>query len=337
MTATDPIGANVPAESSTKTAERPPAPGIWGWIDSQHWIQPPPDRRQVTEPARLIPYLILHLGCLGVFWVGWSWPAVAVAVALYAIRMFAITGFYHRYFSHRAFRTSRWFQFVMGVWGNLAVQRGPLWWAAQHRQHHAHSDGPEDPHSPHEHTVYWAHLGWLTARSNLYLDCRVVPDLARYRELVFLDRFESLVPLLLAAACYALGASLQAVAPQLHTTGPQMLVWGFFISTVVLFHATSCINSLAHLLGSVRFNTRDHSRNNLLLALLTFGEGWHNNHHYYPSSARQGFYWWEIDLTYYGLRLLQKLGLIWDLRPVPHRVLEAGASTPAPADRKAVA
>ena len=130
------------------------------------------------------------------------------------------------------------------------------------------------------------------------------------------------MPLLLAVALYALGALLARVAPALGTDGPQMLVWGFFVSTVVLFHATVTINSLAHRYGRRRFATRDDSRNNLWLALLTFGEGWHNNHHFYPGSARQGFRWYEIDLTWYGLRLMQALGLVWELRPVPSWVMQ---------------
>lgn len=277
--------------------------------------------QQRTELARWIPYLVLHAGCLGVLWVGWSWTAVAVAVGLYAVRMFAITAFYHRYFSHRTFRTSRAAQFLFAVLGNSAAQRGPIWWASLHRQHHAHSDEEGDAHSPVQHGFYWAHIGWLTARDNLAINPRYVPDLLRYPELRFLDRFDTLVPMILAVLLLGVGALLGYVAPDLGVTGSQLLVWGFFISTTVCLHATCCINSLAHVLGSRRYETRDASRNNWLLALLTFGEGWHNNHHRYPAAARQGFYWWELDLSYYGLKLLAALGLIWDLKGVPVRVL----------------
>ncbi len=298
-----------------------------GWVDSLALESDPEDPASFqTDPLRWVPYLILHGGCLGVLWVGWSWTAIGVAAALYVLRMFAITGFYHRYFSHRTFRTSRLVQFLMGVAGNSSAQRGPLWWAAQHRRHHSHSDEHEDPHSPHEHGVYWSHVGWLTVRANLTTDLRVVPDLAQFRELRFIDRFDWLVPVLMAVALYIFGAVLAQAAPQLGTSGPQMLVWGFFISTVVLFHGTCLINSLAHVVGSRRYDTKDESRNNWVLALLTLGEGWHNNHHRYPSSARQGFYWWEIDITYYGLKLLERLGIIWDVRPVPARILESGRS-----------
>jgi stearoyl-CoA desaturase (delta-9 desaturase) len=278
-------------------------------------------RAQRTEPARWVPYIVLHAGCLGVLWVGWSWVAVGVAVVLYVVRMFGITGFYHRYFSHRAFRTSRFMQFVFGVWANSAAQRGPIWWASQHRQHHAHSDEEVDAHSPRQHGFYWSHIGWLTARDNLAINERYVKDLLKYPELRFLDRFDTVVPILLAAGLFVLGWGLSVFAPQLGTNGLQMLVWGFFISTVVLFHATCTINSLSHIFGSRRYATKDDSRNNVWLALLTMGEGWHNNHHRFPAAARQGFFWWEIDLTYYGLKVLAALGLIWDLKPVPARVL----------------
>ncbi|MDX2198254.1 MAG: acyl-CoA desaturase [Phycisphaerae bacterium] len=268
----------------------------------------------------------MHAGCLGVIWVGWSWVAVAVAAFLYFLRMFAITGFYHRYFSHKTFETSRFGQFLLALVGNSAAQRGPIWWASQHRRHHAHSDQPEDPHSPVEHSLYWAHFGWLTVRRNMAIDWRMVPDLAKYPELRFLDRFDGLVPFALGFALFFLGWGLNTWAPSLGTSGFQMLVWGFFISTVVLFHATCTINSLAHWFGSRRYETKDASRNNVFLALLTMGEGWHNNHHRYPGSTRQGFYWWEIDLTYYGLKMLSWVGLIWNLRKVPAHILEQGRS-----------
>ncbi|NCT68962.1 MAG: acyl-CoA desaturase [Rhodanobacteraceae bacterium] len=267
--------------------------------------------------VRAVPFLALHLACLGVFVVGVSPIALALAAALYAIRMFAITGFYHRYFSHKTFRTSRAVQFVFALIGASCVQRGPLWWAAHHRTHHRHADTPQDPHSPAVHGFLWSHMGWFLTPRAFATDWARVPDLAGYPELRWLDRYDTLVPVLLALALYGLGALLERVAPGLGTSGGQLLVWGFFVSTVVLFHATVTINSLAHRFGTRRFPTRDDSRNNLLLALITFGEGWHNNHHFYPGSARQGFRWWEIDLTWYGLRLMQALRLVHDLKPVP--------------------
>ncbi len=266
---------------------------------------------------RVVPFIGLHLACLGVLWVGVSWFAVAVAAILYALRMFAITGFYHRYFSHKAFKTSRAIQFLFAVIGASSVQRGPLWWAAHHRHHHRYSDTASDPHSPLLHGFWWSHIGWFLTPKSFATDAAAIPDLVRYPELRFLDRFDLLLPAALAGFLFALGMLLEQIAPGLQTTGPQLLIWGFFVSTVVLFHVTVTINSLGHQWGTRRYPTRDHSRNNALLALLTFGEGWHNNHHHYPGSARQGFRWWEIDLTYYGLRLLALLGLIWDLKPVP--------------------
>jgi stearoyl-CoA desaturase (delta-9 desaturase) len=263
----------------------------------------------VVDWFRVVPFLAVHLVCLGVVWVGWSWGAVLVAVGLYAVRMFAITGFYHRYFSHRAVSTSRVGQFLFAILGASAAQRGPLWWSAHHRKHHRHSDTPMDAHSPHHHGFWWAHMGWITAPANFPTDLDQVPDLAKYPELRFLDRFDILVPLVLAATLLAIG-------------GWQWLIWGFFISTVALFHGTCFINSIAHIWGNQRYDTGDESRNNWLLAIVTFGEGWHNNHHKYPGSARQGFRWWEFDLTYYGLKVLQWLGIIRDLRPVPARVFE---------------
>jgi len=212
-------------------------------------------------------------------------------------------------------------QFVFAVIGAASVQRGPLWWAAHHRHHHRHADQPQDPHSPRQGGFWRSHMGWFLTRSAFATDLQRIPDLARYPELRWLDRFDTVVPVLLAAALYGVGAVLERVAPGLHTSGPQLLVWGFFISTVVLFHATVTINSLAHRFGRRRFETRDDSRNNLWLALLTFGEGWHNNHHFFPGTARQGFRWWEIDISWYGLRAMAALGLVKGLKPIPAWVL----------------
>ena len=271
---------------------------------------------------RAAPFVAMHLACLLVFWVGVSPIAVIVAVALHAIRMFALTGFYHRYFSHRTFRTSRVVQFVFALIGASCVQRGPLWWAAHHRNHHRHTETALDPHSPRVHGFWWSHMGWFLTREGFRTDWSRIPDLAKFPELRWLDRFDTLVPVLLAVALFGLGALLERVAPGLGTSGGQMLVWGFFISTTVLFHATVTINSLSHRFGSQRFETGDDSRNNIWLALLTFGEGWHNNHHFFPGTVRQGFRWWEIDLTWYGLKLMSWVGLVRDLKPVPAWVHE---------------
>ncbi|MDE3083927.1 MAG: acyl-CoA desaturase [Verrucomicrobiota bacterium] len=272
--------------------------------------------------VRCIPFVILHLGCLGVLWVGWSPFAVGLAVALYFVRMFAVTGIYHRYFSHKTYSTSRFGQFLLALFGATCVQRGPLWWAFHHRHHHQHSDGPEDAHSPHVHGFWWSHIGWITNRRNFPTDYTKVRDLVKYPELVFLNRFDALVPALFAAAIFFAGRFLERAAPGLHTNGAQLITWGFFISTTALFHGTSCINSLAHLMGRSRFDTADDSRNSFLLSLITLGEGWHNNHHRYMSCTRQGFYWWEIDITYYLLKVLSWTGFIRNLKPVPKSILE---------------
>lgn len=274
--------------------------------------------------------LIMHAACLSVFWVGWSWMAVALAVLLYLTRAFGLTAFYHRYFSHRAFKTSRSFQFGGALLGCLALQRGPLWWAAHHREHHRTSDRDGDVHSPHVHGVLWAHMGWFLTSRNKELMTRHICDWMKFPELRWLDRCAPFVAILYATTLYGLGELLAVLMPGFNTTGPQLLVWGFFISTVTLYHATYSVNSLAHMFGSRRYATPDDSRNNLLVALLTLGEGWHNNHHYYPSSVRQGFFWWEIDLTYYLLAGLERMGLVWDLRSVPQHALQRGPDVNSP-------
>jgi stearoyl-CoA desaturase (delta-9 desaturase) len=274
---------------------------------------------------RSLSFVFLHVGCLGLIWVGWSWTAVIAAVLLYAVRMFAITAFYHRYFSHKSFKTSRFMQFLMAVLGNSSMQRGPLWWAAVHRHHHIHSDQEEDKHSPVQHGFWWAHIGWLTSDRNFPTDYTRVRDLSKFKELMFLNRCDQAVPLAYGVFLWLLGWALEVWFPGLGVTGGQMFVWGFFVSTVFLLHGTLFINSLAHVFGRRRFQTDDDSRNSLLLALITLGEGWHNNHHRYSHSARQGFYWWEIDISYYTLKLMSWMGLIWDLKRVPYAVYAEAA------------
>ncbi len=303
-------------------------------VDSDYFPDGPDAEREKPEKidlGRCVPFAILHIGCLGVIWTGWSWTAVAVAVALYIIRMFAVTGFYHRYFCHRAYHTSRVGQFIFALIGLTAVQRGPLWWASVHRHHHAHSDEEVDAHTPVLKGFLWSHIGWLTSSRNFPTDYRLVRDLAKYPELRFLNRFDLIGPLILVVLLALLGWGLATFAPSLGTNAWQLIVWGFFISTTVLFHATCAVNSFAHTLGSKRFDTGDESRNSFLLAIITLGEGWHNNHHHFQSSARQGFYWWEIDISYYIIRTLAALGIVWDLRGVPVRVYsEAPKDSPRP-------
>lgn len=300
---------------------RQAALSIWKRVDSHSLPEEPELSREAAVRWRLpIPFVLLNLSVLTVFLVGWSWVAVAVAVFLYLLRMFAVTGCYHRYLSHRTYKTSRAFQFVFALLADSAAQRGPLWWAAHHRHHHRFTDQAEDPHSPVRQGFWVSHLFWWGQHKNLATRKSLVPDLCKYPELVFLDRFHFLAPWALGFLTLGLGLLLRRFAPGLGTTGPQMFVWGFVVSTVALVHGVASINSAAHLLGRRRYATTDNSRNSFWLALITLGEGWHNNHHHFPVSARQGFYWWEIDLTYYGLLCLEKLGLIWDLKPVPERV-----------------
>jgi stearoyl-CoA desaturase (delta-9 desaturase) len=287
------------------------------WFDTSADAPADDTRADRIDWLRAAPFVAMHLACVAVIWTGTSAVAVGVAVAMYVVRMFALTGFYHRYFSHRTFRTSRPVQFVFAAIGASCVQRGPLWWAAHHRHHHRHADTPQDPHSPKVHGFLWSHAGWFLTPRGFRTHIDRVPDFAAYPELRWLDRYDTAVPVLLAVALFGLGKLLEHVAPGLGTSGWQMLVWGFFISTVVLFHATVTINSLSHRFGTQRFATRDESRNNPWLALLTFGEGWHNNHHFFPGTVRQGFRWWEVDLTWYGLWLMARLGLVRDLKPIP--------------------
>lgn len=255
------------------------------------------------------PMLAIHALCLAAFWAPFSWWYVAVAVGLYGARMFALTTAYHRYFSHRAYKTSRVFQFILAWAACTCAQKGPLWWAANHRNHHKHSDQPEDLHSPVQRGFWWSHMGWILSDKHKATDWDKIQDFAKYPELRWLNRYHLVPSAVLALTLAAVG-------------GWPLFIWGFCISTTVLWHGTFTINSLSHLFGSRRYQTKDDSRNNWLLALITLGEGWHNNHHHYMSTANQGFFWWEIDLSYYGLLAFEKLGLVWDLRVPPAHILQ---------------
>jgi len=305
---------------TTSLAER-----LWLWLKNDQRLY----QNLTTEENRQLDYyriglfLFLHLGMFGVLYAGTSMTAVIVCIALYSIRMFFVTGFYHRYFSHRTYKTSRLMQFGMAVAGCTAGQRGPLWWASHHRHHHLVADQKADPHSP-QRGMLDSHLLWIFRKGNFRMKASHIRDMSRYPELRALEALHWLPFIILAVSCYGAGWWLQHNYPALQTSGPQLLVWGFFISTICLYHATYTINSLAHRHGSKRYNTGDDSRNNLWLALLTLGEGWHNNHHRYPVSTRQGFAWWEIDITYILLRLMSLIGLISALKPVPVKVLQEG-------------
>ena len=282
---------------------------------------------QEIDWFRVLPFILLHVAVFGIFFVGISWFVVGLALFMYFIRMFFVTAFYHRYFSHRSFKTSRLGQFAFAWLGCTAVQRGPLWWAAHHRKHHNHSDQSPDVHSPSMRGLVWSHMGWFLTRDNFETDESMVRDWRRYPELNFLNRFDWIPVVVTAIAIFLLGHFVGKIFPVTETGAWQAFFWGFVLSTIVLYHATYTINSLAHRYGKRRFNTGDDSRNNLLLAILTMGEGWHNNHHHYPVSVRQGFYWWELDLTWYLLLAMEKLNLIWDLRPVPRNILSKNLAT----------
>ena len=270
---------------------------------------PAPEREHddIMYPSA-IPFVLVHLACLAAFWTGITWTAVALCIALYWLRIFAIGAGYHRYFSHRAYATSRAFQFMLAVLSQSTTQKSVLWWAAKHRHHHLHSDTETDVHSPRQKGFLYSHVGWIFARRHDLTDLVKIADFARYPELMWLYKYEQVPSIALALICLAIG-------------GWSGLVVGFFWSTVLVYHATFCINSLAHVHGSRRYVTGDDSRNNWLLALFTMGEGWHNNHHAYQSSVRQGFRWWECDATFYVLKALSWAGIVWDLKTPPREVL----------------
>lgn len=281
---------------------------LYRWLDAELPEQYDAKSAEKIDWLRCLPFVLTHIMCLGVFWVGISFSAVAVCLLGYALRVFALTGFFHRRFSHRAFNTSRVVQFIFAFIGTAAAQRGPLWWSAHHRYHHKHSDEETDKHSPITKGFLHSHCLWFLINENFATQKHLIKDFIKYPELVFLNRFDMLPPLIYGLVLYFIG-------------GWQMLIWGYFVSTVLVYHVTFSINSLAHKYGTRAFETKDHSRNNWWLALLTFGEGWHNNHHYYPSSARQGFKKHQVDITFLILSLLERLGLVWDVRLPPDELM----------------
>ncbi len=277
--------------------------------------------------VKSVPFFLMHLVVLGAFFTGARPIDWAVCLGLYYLRMFGITAGYHRYFSHRTFRAGRVVQMFFALLGLASTQKGPLWWAAHHRHHHRFSDQPEDVHSPRQRGFWWSHMFWILVERHNRADLTQVKDLTRYPELRFVDRHAVWFTVLFAVALYLIG-------------GSHALVWGYFVSTVLLWHGTFTINSLTHVWGKRRYATTDDSRNNFWLAILTLGEGWHNNHHYYQRSTRQGFYWWEIDLSFYVLKVMEVLHLVSDVQGVPRHVrdqiaapgrerLDAAPSAPA--------
>ena len=271
-------------------------------------ITRPDDKDDIVHP-RVLPFIIVHLTCFAIFWVDIQPIDWIICGSLYVIRMFGITAGYHRYFSHRSFKTSRGFQFFLAFLGQTSAQRGALWWAARHREHHKYSDTEQDIHSPVQHGFWYSHVLWIFSKHGRDANYSVIKDFRKYPELVWLDKWDRLPPFILAVLVWMVA-------------GWSGLIVGFFVSTVILFHGTFTINSLSHVIGKQPYITGDHSRNNLLLAIITLGEGWHNNHHHFPSATPQGFRWWQIDITYYILKVLSIFRVVWDLRLPPKHVVE---------------
>lgn len=255
--------------------------------------------------------------------------AIGSALLAYAAGMFSSSAGYHRYFSHRSFQTSRWFAFLLGWAAESTLQRGVLWWAAVHRHHHRHSDEPADLHSPVCHGFVHSHIGWVISPEANRIDLGPVADLMRRPELVWLDRYYLIPGIAFPVAVGLFGLTVGGLHGCLWA-----LTWAWAVPLVLLYHGSFTINSVNHVWGNRVYDTPDDSRNNAVLALVSFGEGWHNNHHHYPTSCRQGFLWWQFDITFYVLTLLSWVGLVWDLKAPPARVLaergQIGATRPPP-------
>jgi stearoyl-CoA desaturase (delta-9 desaturase) len=278
------------------------------------------------------PLVLLHLACGLVFVTGSSRVAVKVFVITCVAQLLGLTMGYHRLLAHRSFRTSRWFQFLLALLGTLAGQNGPLWWVGHHVHHHRYADREADIHSPRA-GIFWSHMGWLFSPRIIPTRQQLVTGLARLPEMRLLQQYSYVVPLLYAFLLYLLGVTWRRLDPAAGVSGMQLVVWGTVLSTVCVYHITLCVGSIAHLYGTRPFPTRDDSRNNVVLAFLMFGDGWHNNHHYCPSSARMGFRWWEFDPNYALLRLLQRIGIVWDLKVPPKGVVPRRALSGSDGDR----
>ena len=289
-----------------------PEPSLSSPNDAAFIVRP----TQFAERISFVAFWAIHWGCLAAIWTGVTWRAAVICIVLYWARMFGITAGYHRYFSHRTYKTSRAFQLFLAVLGTLSIQKGPLWWAANHRHHHKFSDLPEDIHSPRQRGFWYSHVQWITSGDHITTDLRAVKDLAKYPELHWLGKWHWVPPLILGILCYVIA-------------GWSGFVVGMGWSTVLVWHWTFTINSLSHVFGRVRYATGDDSKNNWFLAFFTMGEGWHNNHHHYQYSANQGFFWWEFDFSYYILKALSWVGIVWELRKPPARALVVTPIEPA--------
>lgn len=282
------------------------------------------EKREELKFSGAVSFLVIHGLALGALWTGGTAFDWSVCVGLYFLRMFFVTGVYHRYFSHRTYKTSRLFQFLLACGAQTSLQKGVLWWGAHHRVHHRTSDTPADPHSMKLYGFWYSHIGWIIAPEYKTTEFKLIQDYAKFPELRFINKFHIVPAIIMAILVTAVGGIVNggdlSAMFRVENGGLSTLFVGFFVSTIFLYHGTFSINSIMHKFGKQRYVTGDESKNNLILALLTLGEGWHNNHHYYMSSTRQGFYWWEIDITYYILKLLSFVGLVWDIQEVPEKV-----------------
>lgn len=265
-------------------------------------------RPQVIVVAAFMAFF--HIACLGVIFTGTSTAAVATAIGMYIFRGMGITAGYHRLLAHRSFKANRFVQFIFALAGSLAVQGGPIWWVAHHRSHHRDTDTEEDIHSPVTHGMWKAHMGWMMTDEAFNENGANSRDLHKFPELKFLQRYYVWLILLEMISMFALGSWMAWAFPESGTSGMQMLVWGFFISTVFTWHVTFMVNSVCHRWGAQPYDTKDASTNNVFIGVLGFGEGWHNNHHFYPNSARHGLRWWQVDVTWYLIRTLQAIGVV---------------------------
>lgn len=265
--------------------------------------------------------LALIHGLVGfVYFTGVSHTALWVCGLSFLWRTIFLSVSYHRYFSHRAFETGRAFQCFLAVAGSICMQKGALWWASTHRKHHQYTDTHRDPHSPVAHGFWYAHIGWALHKDSLQTDYSKVKDFARFPELVWLNEKSDWVHALYALGLVMTGEVLRYTRPELGTSGPQLLLWGYLISGLMHLHTIFLVNSLGHLKGARPYTevesseAEDNSRNIWWLALLTAGEGWHNNHHAYPTSSKLSLHWWQFDLGWLVIRAFEALGLVRRVR-----------------------
>ena len=280
----------------------------------------------MAKKVSAVVFWVVQCSAFLIFFISFSWTFLALWAVSHFLRAIGLTLAFHRYFAHRSFQMNRTARFVWSFIGTAAMQKGPLWWAGHHVNHHRYADRDGDPHSPMVSGIYYAHIGWFlndARHDRLEASNPVMRDFSKAPEIVWLNKNFWAPPLLLAIAMFLIG-------------GMPWLIWGFCVPTMTLAHATFAINTVNHMFGSRRFDTIDESRNNLVTAFFAVGEGWHNNHHRYQRSARNGFYWWEFDPTWYVIRLMQMIGLVWDVKTVPHRIYEEARVSKARRARQSV-